>query len=84
MCQNERVKDADKCIHCHVCQENCSFLKKYGLDIGDTEKLNKLAYHCFLCGKCSEVCPVGIDGQGMKRLRRICAEPALHLTKARG
>ena len=37
MCQNERVKDADKCIHCHVCQENCSFLKKYGLDIGDTE-----------------------------------------------
>ena len=52
MCQNERVKDADKCIHCHVCQENCSFLKKYGLDIGDTEKLNKLAYHCFLCGKC--------------------------------
>lgn len=65
MCQNERVKDADKCIHCHVCQENCSFLKKYGLDIGDTEKLNKLAYHCFLCGKCSEVCPVGIDGQGI-------------------
>ena len=38
MCQNERVKDADKCIHCHVCQENCSFLKKYGLDIGDTRK----------------------------------------------
>ena len=40
-------------------------MKKYGLDIGDTEKLNKLAYHCFLCGKCSEVCPVGIDGQGI-------------------
>lgn len=52
-----------ECIHCHKCRENCSFLKKYGLDIGDTEQLEKLAYHCFLCGKCTQVCPKGIDGR---------------------
>ena len=55
--------DVSECIHCHVCQKHCEFLKKYGIDIGDTEKLKELSYHCFLCGKCTEVCPIGIDGK---------------------
>lgn len=54
---------ATECIHCHLCRESCSFLSKYGIDIGDTDKLKELAYHCFLCGKCTEVCPEGIDGR---------------------
>ena len=54
---------AENCIHCHLCTDNCSFLAKYGIDIGDTEKLRDLAYHCFLCGRCTEVCPVNIDGR---------------------
>lgn len=41
----------EACTHCHVCQNQCEFLKKYGIDIGDTEKLKELSYHCFLCGK---------------------------------
>jgi Fe-S oxidoreductase len=55
--------DAEQCVHCHICQEHCSFLGKYKIDIGDTQELEKLAYHCFLCGKCTQVCPVGIDGR---------------------
>ena len=55
--------DTSPCIHCHLCQKNCQFLSKYGIDICDTERLKDLAYHCFLCGKCTEVCPVGIDGR---------------------
>ena len=55
--------DVSACIHCHVCQNECEFLKKYGIDIGDTKKLKELSYHCFLCGKCTEVCPAGIDGR---------------------
>lgn len=58
-----RTADVSKCVHCHICQKNCVFLAKYGIDIGDTDRLNELAYHCFLCGRCSEVCPVGIDGR---------------------
>lgn len=58
-----RTVDTSNCVHCHICQKNCVFLDKYGIDIGDTNRLNELAYHCFLCGRCSEVCPVGIDGQ---------------------
>ena len=55
--------DASKCIHCGKCTKNCAFLKKYNMDIGNTEKLEGLAYHCFLCGKCSRVCPEKIDGR---------------------
>lgn len=58
-----KQKDASTCVHCHKCRDNCSFLKKYSIDIGDTEKLKELAYHCFLCGKCTEVCPINIDGR---------------------
>ena len=64
-------KAASECTHCHLCRDNCAFLSKYGIDIGDTEKLKELSYHCFLCGKCTEVCPVGIDGrQTVLDLRR--------------
>lgn len=56
-------KDASACVHCHKCRDNCSFLSKYGIDIGDTDRLKELAYHCFLCGKCTEVCPINIDGR---------------------
>mgnify|MGYP004693468387 FL=1 len=64
-------KSAEACTHCHACQEQCEFLKKYGIDIGDTEQLEELAYHCFICGKCTEVCPEGIDGRAyILELRR--------------
>lgn len=52
-----------QCIHCGACTRNCDFLRKYQMDIGNTQKLHELAYHCFLCGKCGDVCPVGIDGK---------------------
>ena len=65
MNQNKKTADPSACVHCHLCQKNCVFLDRYGIDIGDTEKLQKLAMHCFLCGKCSRVCPKGIDGRGV-------------------
>lgn len=55
--------DASECMHCHLCQKNCDFLSKYKIDIGDRNQLEELAYHCFLCGRCTEVCPIGIDGR---------------------
>ena len=33
------------------------------MDIGDTARIKKLLYHCFLCGRCTDVCPQGIDGK---------------------
>ena len=57
------IKAASECIHCHLCRDNCAFRSKHGIDIGDTDKLKELSYHCFLCGRCTEVCPAGIDGR---------------------
>ena len=57
--------DAKECIRCHKCRKECLFLKKYNIDIGDVEQLNEVAYHCFLCGKCTQVCPKGIDGRSI-------------------
>ena len=66
------------CIHCHKCRDNCTFLSKHGIDICDVGKLRELAYHCFLCGRCVAVCPVGIDGRelimDMRRERSASAE----------
>lgn len=48
------------CIKCKACTRSCRFLTKYQIDIGDVEELYDLSFHCFLCGKCDEVCPMGI------------------------
>lgn len=58
-----RITDADACIHCGLCRQNCRFLEKYQIDIGKIKEREDLIYHCFLCGKCAEVCPKGIDGR---------------------
>ena len=59
----KRHCDPSVCIHCNKCKNECLFLDKYDLDISDVDRLRELSYHCFLCGKCSEVCPKGIDGR---------------------
>lgn len=63
MSQNKKTADPSACVHCHLCQKSCRFLEKYQMDIGDIHKIEPLAYHCFLCGKCTQVCPKGIDGR---------------------
>lgn len=59
----DRTKDAERCTHCHLCQDGCAFLSKYGIDIGNIDELKRLAYHCFLCGECTRACPEEIDGR---------------------
>lgn len=59
------IDEAEKCTQCGLCQSNCSMLSKYGINIGDIEKLRELAYHCFLCGECARVCPEGINGKAV-------------------
>lgn len=52
-----------ECIHCGQCTKNCSFLRKYNIDLQGFEQREELAYNCFLCGKCKLVCPKDIDGR---------------------
>ena len=55
----------EKCINCKLCTKNCYFLEKYNMDLSDFSKKEDLAYNCFLCGKCREVCPKDIDGKAI-------------------
>ena len=59
-----------ECIHCNLCKKHCSFLEKYDIDLSEFEKRPELAYHCFLCGKCKEVCPRDIDGRKIAQEHR--------------
>ena len=63
---------ADACVHCGKCRENCAFLDKYEMDLGDVTKLQEHVYGCFLCGNCDRVCPAGISGRQLfQNLRRM-------------
>ena len=55
----------EKCINCKLRTKNCDFLEKYKMDLSDFSKKEDLAYNCFLCGKCREVCPKDIDGKAI-------------------
>ncbi len=55
--------NVDDCIHCGKCTRHCLFLEKYKIDLKGLSEKPELAYHCFLCGTCTAVCPKGIDGK---------------------
>ncbi len=56
-------KDIGTCINCGVCKKNCEFLAKYDITFVDLEMLEKLKYHCLLCGECTKCCSFGVDGR---------------------
>lgn len=77
--------DVSKCIHCKKCTKHCTFLTKYNLTIGDIEDIDRLKYHCFLCGECTRVCPKDIDGREIiLNLRKNEVERPRYGLKERG
>lgn len=60
---SKAIELSESCVHCGLCTRKCTFLSKYGLDLQEFAKHPELAYHCFLCGDCSVVCPKKIDGR---------------------
>lgn len=65
------MSNAEDCIHCGLCTRNCVFLQKYNMDLASFSEKKDLAYSCFLCGRCKEVCPKDIDGAAIAlKMRR--------------
>lgn len=54
--------DVNECLHCKKCTRRCAFLSKYDMDLSKFAESPQLAYSCFFCGSCGEVCPKGITG----------------------
>ena len=53
----------EECIGCGLCTKHCMFLEKYEINLKDFAEKPELAYFCFLCDKCKEVCPKNISGK---------------------
>lgn len=65
--------DTSACIKCGACTKVCLFLQKYDLDLDVFAKKPDLAYGCFLCQKCSRVCPADIRGEKIAVAHRAVA-----------
>ncbi len=74
---SKAAEHAASCVHCGLCTKKCTFLSKYNMDLKGFSERKDLAYHCFLCGDCSAVCPKGIDGREVAlAMRRESVEQA--------
>lgn len=78
VCGGQTETEPADCIHCGKCTRNCEFLRKYEMDLATFANRKELAYHCFLCGKCKEVCPKNIDG------RKISLDMRAEVVRERG
>lgn len=61
---------SDSCIECGLCTKNCSFLKKYDINLKDFTQREDLAYSCFECNKCASVCPKDLNGTYVSKALR--------------
>ncbi len=60
----------ESCDHCGRCTHVSPMLHRHGLDLADLAQHPLLAWHCFLCGACTEACHKGIDGVALVRQLR--------------
>ena len=68
------------CIDCGTCTKKCEFLTKYDINLLDLSKRPDLAYSCFLCDKCYQVCPKDISGNEIAlNLRDLTPKPFRYL-----
>lgn len=65
------LKERLECIHCGLCIKKCSFLTKYDMDLSMFARSPELAYSCFMCRKCTSVCPKKLSGEKIALRMRI-------------
>jgi Fe-S oxidoreductase len=68
------------CSSCGICISNCQMALYAGITDIQPAYLNKairesgdasgIAFNCLLCGKCEEVCPVGIETTAVRMIQR--------------
>lgn len=58
-----KTYSVEDCVQCGLCTKHCLFLNKYNINLKELQEKPELAYHCFLCGACKEICPKDIDGK---------------------
>lgn len=71
-----KTYNIEDCVQCGLCTKHCLFLNKYKVNLKELQQRPELAYHCFLCGSCKEICPKKIDGRDitLENRRKIVEE----------
>lgn len=68
--QKPAVLPKTACNSCGLCTAQCEFLRRHALDFRDPAEFSRLADRCFLCGKCTRICPQGVDGAAWMQVAR--------------
>jgi Fe-S oxidoreductase len=79
--------EVHSCSSCGVCIDTCQLYTSAGITniqpaylmkaIRNNENAFDLAHNCLMCGRCEEVCPVGIEMASMRMIQRREGESAL-------
>jgi Fe-S oxidoreductase len=77
--------EVHSCSSCGLCIDTCQMHMNAGIStiqsaylmkaIRNDEKSFDLAHNCLMCGRCEEVCPVGIEMSAIRMIRRREGDP---------
>ncbi len=68
------------CSSCGICLNSCQMALSAGVtsiqplylhkEIRDNREINGVAFNCMMCGRCQEVCPVGLETTAIRMIQR--------------
>lgn len=77
--------EVHSCSSCGLCIDTCQMHTNAGINtiqsaylmkaIRNDEKSFDLAHNCLMCGRCEEICPVGIEMSAIRMIRRREGDP---------
>jgi Fe-S oxidoreductase len=79
--------EVHSCSSCGMCIDQCQMSFSAGINniqaaylmkaIRKNEDTHEIAYNCLVCGRCDQVCPVGIEISPVRMIERRSSSPAM-------
>jgi Fe-S oxidoreductase len=79
--------ELNSCSRCGICIDTCQLSNDAGIsDVQSVYQLRDIRYNtqqinrslnCLMCGRCDQTCPVGIDINAIRQMKRIEENPGL-------
>jgi Fe-S oxidoreductase len=72
--------EVHSCSSCGICLNSCQMALAAGIthiqplylnkEIRESREINGVAFNCLMCGRCQEVCPVGLETNAIRMIQR--------------